>query len=144
MILRKSTRNGYGTARGGYFDRNYNGNNRTGNYGRLNDNYGGSRYRRSGSYRGTGLEGYDAKKLRKSIDDNWENREFRVRIKIKDTDSGIKMKRDGRRDYTYYLQDFRNPTVFSDSRGNSIEIINRYEIVWYDARNGRSLYFNRD
>lgn len=106
--------------------------------------YGGS-YNRGYDRGSIGLIGsYDAKKLRKSIDDKWINREYRVEIKIKDTDSGIKMKRDGFREYTYYLQDRRNPQVFADSNGNSIEIRSKYEIVWYDARRGRALYFIRD
>ncbi len=136
LILRRARTNsrGYNYGRNGYDN----------NYGRAgyNNNYDRRDY--SQSYRSNGLYTYDAKKLRKSIDDRWENREYRVRIRIKDTDSGIRMKRDDRGDYIHYLQDFRNPGIFSDSRGNRIEIINKYEIVWYDARNGRSLYFERD
>lgn len=140
LVLRKSSyRRGFDTSRNGYYDKSRYGNNRfNNNRNRLSDRYGNS------NYRGNGLDNYDAKKLRRSIDDKWENREFRVKIKIKDTDSGIKMRRDGTRSYIHYLQDYRNPTIFSDSRGNSIQILSKYEIVWYDQRNGRSLYFVRD
>jgi len=140
LILRKAfARRGFSSNKSGYY-----------NGGRYRDNYYQDRSRTNRNnygntrYRGDGLDGYDAKKLRRSIDDKWVNREFRVKIKIKDTDSGIKMKRDNRNGYIHYLQDYRNPRIFSDSRGNSIEVISKYEIVWYDTRNRRSLYFARD
>lgn len=138
LILRKTKiGRGYATARSGKYGSTYR-NTRDGQYFDVNKGRYTDRYVRDG------LDRYDAKKLRKSIDDKWDNREYRVRIRIKDTDSGIKMKRDDRKGYTYYLQDYRNPRVFSDSRGNSIEIISKYEIVWYDANTRRSLYFARD
>jgi len=136
LILRKTRidRNGFAKGNRGYYNDRYSQDYRDG-YNR--------RYP-SQNYRGAEIRSFDAKNLRRSIDDKWYNQEYRVKIKIKDTDSGIKMKRDGRRNYTHYLQDYRNPTVFSDGRGNSIEIISKYEIVWYDERNGKSLYFTRD
>lgn len=144
LVLHKaSTRRGYGNSKGGYYDNGRYGNDFRNSNLRNNRNRYSDRYRNN-NYRSNGLDNYDAKKLRRSIDDKWVNREFRVKIKIKDTDSGIKMRRDGRKNYIHYLQDYRNPTLFSDSRGNSIEIISKYEIVWYDQRNGRTLYFERD
>lgn len=107
--------------------------------GRYNDNY---RYRNQRGDRGLGNQ--SAKQIRKTIDNSWYNRQYDMKIKIKDTDSGIKMKRRFFDGYTHYLQDFRNPTIFSDARGNTIELVSRNEILWHDSYNGRTIYFERD
>lgn len=141
-LTKKRLRSNYG---GGYNNnRGYNG--KGGNYGYNNRSYGNNRTYNDGYNNSSrkGLSNYDPRSIRKAIDDNWYNRQYDVKIKIKDTDTGIKMRRTGLNRYTYFLQDYRNPTIFSDDRGNTIEIVSEYEIVWFDGRNNRTLYFARD
>ena len=143
LTLRKQRR---GIRHGWYYGNNNN-SNRYGNTNRYGNKY-DDRYtyrnQRGDLGRGRVLNGLSTRDIRKSIDDNWYSRQFDVKIKIKDTDSGIKMRRRLLDGYTHYLQDYRNPTVFSDARGNTIELVSEYEVIWYDARNGRTIHFQRD
>ena len=124
---RQYNNSGYGNGYG-----QYNGYN---DYG-YNNGYGNSGY---------GYSGYSAKQARKKIKGSWINRNNTVKLKIKSTDNGIKVKRvyyGG--DWYYYTQDAYQSNRFVDYDGNAYVLLNDYELVFEDRRRGKQLRFRKD